>query len=65
MTKLVWHLLAHIEHSANTVYCVVFWNQMFPVLLWKVTVLCVVYFGIPGFSLVGSRLQLGGPNRHD
>lgn len=65
MTKLVWPLLAHIEHSTNTVYCVVFWSQMFPVLLWKVTVWCIVYLEIPGFFLVGSRLQLGGPNRHD
>lgn len=45
---------------------VVFWKQMSTVLLWRVMVwLCFVYLGIPGLSLVCSRLQLGEPNRHD
>lgn len=38
---------------------------MYPILLWKVTICCVVYLGIPGFSLVGSKLLLGAPNRHN
>lgn len=54
-----------LSTSRCTVLC--FWKQTSGAVLWRVTVwLCLfVYLGIPGLSLVCSRLQLGEPNRHD
>lgn len=65
MSKLVWLLLPHIVVLTDTVYTVLFfWKPMSAALLWRVTIV-FVYLGIPGLSLVCSRLQLGEPNRHN
>lgn len=65
MSKLVWLLLPHIVVLTDTVYTVLFfWKPMSAALLWSVTIV-FVYLGIPGLSLVCSRLQLGEPNRHN
>lgn len=66
MSKLVWLLLLHIVPSTNTVHCFAFLEAVVCCSIVESDhFVLFIYLGIPGLSLVCSRLLLGEPNRHD